>query len=702
VLVDPKPFRTARRHMDAVPMAKWGAILASLATALLFVSQLPVIYLTIDHLVWKGAIPSYEELPPSRQKAFRAEWESRLASNEAVRGALARLGPTDTEWESRWQASVYEKLRGRIGPEAANAYLVLPAEGTGDRGHLTGNRLGILSLVAREQSVLKADVISWLARTMPWTWQPDAVANTTYLSGLFAVIALILLLHGFGMLTAEYFAAEVSLEVGMRLRRTLYAHATRLGLLTVKSSAAREAADLFTAKVETIQDGIRAWLRSNIAAPAMFLLLLVKLLATNLELTLCFLVAGALVWLVLGQYAARFARDGRFAARRTEARMAQMRESLSLLHLVKSYLMDRFSQTRLERQLTDYTRAEWRRLRGLALSRPALVSVVALTAVAVLYLAGRGVLLGHISLASLAVKILAFVFLAAAVRSWIAGRIRIRKAGEAAAAVAEFLDRRVDPGQAIDAEFLQPLRKKLEVVEASLRESGTGRMLLDGVSFAVPSGSRIAVVASDADEGRALLSLFGRFVEPTGGEVRIDGKNVRWVTLESLRTQVALISQPLTVFTDTVTNNIGCGDPSFPPPQVINAAKLAHAHQFVQRLPYGYETIVGDGGYALRPGEKLRIALARALLRDPSLIVVEEPSEAMDVDSQTLLDDTFERARGGRTLLFLTHREAVLRHADHVLVLHKGQIVAAGRHEDLMNTSELYRRLVFKELAASA
>lgn len=700
-----KAFHTALGQMDSVPRAKWGAIFASLASAVLFVMLLPLVYLTIDHLFWRGRIPAFSELSHSRQDTFRTEWDNQLSYNDEIRATLTKLQeahgaadvPTAAVWEWRWQSAVHRKLLDRVGSEAANAYL-------DEHGQLTGNRVGMLSLLARERTRAGSNAIAWLARTMPLTWQPHSMqsANMNYLTGLFLVAVFVVLLHGLSVLAADYCAAEASLEVGTRVRRNLYAHSTRLGILSIRSSAAVEAADLFTNKVESIQDGVRAWLRANIAGMVTIVLLLALLFAANAELTLSFVVAGLLVWLVLGQYAARYAREGRLAARRSEARMGQMRESLNLLQLVKSYLMDRFSQTRLERQLTDYSRAEWCRLRGLALSRPALASSIALVAVGVLYLAGRSVLYGNLSVAGLALKIVGIVFLVGAVRSWIAGRVRIRKAEDAAAAVAEFLDRRADAGQAIDAKFLQPLRKKLEVVEVSVREPGSGRMLLDGVSFAVPAGSRVAVVASDIEEGRALLSLFGRFIETSGGEVRFDGENIRWVTLESLRTQVALVAQPLTVFTDTVTNNIGCGDPSFPPPQVIDAAKLSHAHQFVQRLPFGYETIVGNGGYALRPGEKLRIALARALLRDPSLIVVEEPAEAMDIDSQTLLDDTFERAKTGRTIIFLSHRERVLRDAGHVIVLHKSQVVAAGRHDDLMESSDLYRRLVFKELAVGA
>ncbi|CAN5616111.1 N/A [soil metagenome] len=689
--MDANSFRTFRRHMNAVPLARWGASLASLASAVFFVLLLPLVFLTVDHLIWKGVIPPYSGLTPSRQQSFREEWQGG--------NSLKQFVETGEMWEQHWQRSIVNKLRDHVGPEAAETYANVTSEGSLEH---TGHRVGMLSLIARERSTWSSNLYCTLARWFPITWHgPDA--NTAYMTVLFLAAVILLLLHTLCILAAEYWAAEASLEVGTKMRRTIYAHATRLGQLTAKPQAAREAADLFTNKVETVQDGVRAWLRAGLWAPTAIVLLLILLLTINPGLTLCFLFAGSLVWLVLGQYAARFAREGRVASRRSEARMAQMRESVHYLQLVKSYLMDRFSQTRLERQLTDYSRAEWKRLRGVALSRPLFFSVSTLTAVGVLYLAGRTVLAGQLSMAGLTMKVVAIVFLVVALRAWIAARIRLRRAQSASLTIAEFLDRRVDPGQAIDAEFLQPMKKKLDVVEASVRESGTGRMLLENVSFSVPAGSRVAVIASDDAERRALIALLGRFVETTGGEVRIDGKNVRWVTLESLRTQVALVAQPHTIFTDTVANNIGCGDAGFSPPQIIEAAKLAHAHQFVQKLQFGYETLIGDGGTSLRPGEKLRLGLARALLRDPSLVVVDEPREVMDADSQDLLDDTYERvAVSGRTFLFFTQRESILKRADHVIVIHNGTVALAGLHENLMDGSDLYRRLVFKEMLVTA
>jgi ATP-binding cassette subfamily B protein len=187
-----------------------------------------------------------------------------------------------------------------------------------------------------------------------------------------------------------------------------------------------------------------------------------------------------------------------------------------------------------------------------------------------------------------------------------------------------------------------------------------------------------------------------RFVEPTAGDIKADGKNLRWVTVDSLRTQLAYVAEDSLTMTDTVTNNIGCGDPGFGLPQVMEAAKVAHAHQFVQRLPYGYETLVGGPGYALTAGQQYRIALARAILRDPSVLIVEEPAASLDADTEALVEDTFARIRPGRTIIQLARRESTLRAADTVYVLERGRVVATGTHDSLMKSSDVYRRLGYR------
>jgi ATP-binding cassette subfamily B protein len=703
--VNTNPFRSARNYLRFRPAAKWGAVLCSAAAAICLVLLFPILYLFVDLLDGYGRVPGFASLPPASQAAFQEEWDNRLAADQAVTDALGNIQPDGRgEWARRWEAATYVTLARRVGPEAAEAYLPLTGTEAVDLPRARDRQLGILGTVVRERNRWTGNVLGWIASWNPWTWRPgaDGSANIPYLTGLFLIALALLLARGVLLNVSAHLSTAATVEAGTRLRRVLYSHSYRLTSVAVRPDAREEAADLLTRRVEQIQEGLAAWLTGSVRGMVITILLLLVLLAVHFWLTLSLLLLAGAVWLVVGQVAAWFRRDARRAARRIEARLGTVRESVTLALLVKSYLMERYSKSRFERHLADLARSAWRRARGEAFSRPTLVAVVSLAGAAMLYLAGRVVLAGEMSVAGLAVKAAAIATLFFALNRWIAAQVRIARAREAAADVFEFLDRRGETGQPIDAEFLQPMTRKLELVGVSLREPGTGRMILEDVSLTIPAGTKAAVVYTDPAEARALAHVMTRFQEPTAGEVRFDGKNVRWVTYESLRAQVALVLEDALTFTDTAANNIGCGDPGFTLPQVIEAAKTAHAHQFIQRLPYGYETLIGDGGASLRPGERFRIALARAVLRDPSLIIIEEPAEPLDPDSLVLIDDAITRIRHGRTLLFLARRPSTVKTADEVFVLHNGRLKAGGSHDELIHASELYRLLHFKQSLTSA
>jgi ATP-binding cassette subfamily B protein len=368
-----------------------------------------------------------------------------------------------------------------------------------------------------------------------------------------------------------------------------------------------------------------------------------------------------------------------------------------LMRLVKVYLMEAFNQARVERQLARYAAGQLRRFRGEALYRPLLVFLGLLAAVVLLFVAGLVVLNGELGVTSAIVMTTALASLYLPLVHWLDSRRLMRRARGSAVVLFEFLDRPGGVGQVVEAEFLAPLAKRLEFENVSLKEPGTGRRLLQGVNLTIQGGQRVAVVGPDDMEKHALVYLIPRFLDPTGGEIRFDGKNLRWVTLDSLRAQIAIVLQHNLVFNDTVANNIGCGDKSYTLPQIIEAAKVAHAHQFIQKLPQGYETPIGEMGHALRIGEQFRIALARAILRDPALLIIEEPVTPLDDDTKSLLDDTFARVLPGRTAIFLPHRLSTIRNCDQVFLLYNGKVEAAGEHRDLLSQSELYRHLQYLE-----
>jgi ABC-type multidrug transport system fused ATPase/permease subunit len=291
----------------------------------------------------------------------------------------------------------------------------------------------------------------------------------------------------------------------------------------------------------------------------------------------------------------------------------------------------------------------------------------------------------------------ALVSLYQPVEKWLEARRIIRRGRESAVHVFKFLERRGEVGQVVGAEFLPPLARQIEFDNVSLREPGSGRMLLEDVSLTIPAGKRIGLIGADDLEKHALVYLIPRLLDPTTGEIRIDQHNLRWVTLDSLRAQTGTVLMHNLVFHDTVANNIGCGDNAYTLGQIIEAAKVAHAHHFIQKLPQGYETPIGELGHSLSTSEQFRIALARAILRDPALLVIEEPEDALDEDTKALLDDTWSRVLPGRTVIFLPHRISTIRSCDVLFLMHKGRVVASGVHKELLAQNPLYRHLHYLE-----
>jgi ATP-binding cassette subfamily B protein len=351
----------------------------------------------------------------------------------------------------------------------------------------------------------------------------------------------------------------------------------------------------------------------------------------------------------------------------------------------------------VERQLARYAGAQLRRQRGEAIYWPLLVFLGMLAALLLLFVAGLAILNQQLGVTSAIIMTAALVSLYLPLVTWLDNRRYLRRARDSAVVLFEFLDRPGGVGQVVEAEFLPALARQLEFDHVTLKEPGTGKKLLQGVTLTIQQGQRVALVGPDDMEKHALVYLIPRFLDPTAGEIRIDGKNLRWVTLDSLRAQIAMVLQHNLVFNDTVANNIGCGDKSYTLPQIIEAAKVAHAHQFIQKLPQGYETPIGELGQALRVSEQFRIALARAILRDPALLIIEEPATPLDDDTKSLLDDTFHRILPGRTVLFLPHRLSTIRNCDRIFLLYNGRVEASGDHRELLAQSELYRHLQYLE-----
>jgi ATP-binding cassette subfamily B protein len=664
-------------------------------------------------------LPDYGELSPRMQEAFRASWKKLPASDrggqlasvvgEERAGALAKADPAKLsadDWTLAWRSHLWTTLGQRSGAAVAYHYLQDRASRAGiaaapnpwlaDRG--------ILSLVVRSQfhgfDRTFVPVLGQLAALFPWTWDGgEAITPRFYYypTVLLVAAAILALLRALLMYVANSEAASATIEATNRLRRAVYHHAYRMATMSFRAIGTSEAVGVFTRQLEAVHEGIYTWLTVAYREPVKLALLLIFALLLNVWLSLAFICFALLVWLVGGQVAAYFRSRERAAMRRAAEHLALLNESITLMRLVKIYLMELFNQARVERQLADYGEAQMHRYRGEAFYRPVLIFLGTLAAIGLLYLAGLVVLSGRLGVARAIILATVLASMYWPLVNWLEHLRFMRRGRQAAIPLFKFLDRRGEISQVAGAEFVPPLGDQLELDNVSLREPGTGKVLLSNVSVTIRAGERVALVGPDEMEKQAFIYLIPRLMDPDSGEIRIDRHNLRWVTLDSLRAQIALVLQRNLVFNDTVANNIGCGDSSFTLPRIIEAAKVAHAHQFIQKLPQGYETVIGEMGHHLNTGELYRLALARGILRDPALLIIEEPTALLDDDTKSLLDDTYARVLPNRTVIFLPHRVSTIRSCDRVFLLHKGQIEAAGDHREMLAQSELYRHLQYLE-----
>jgi len=216
--------------------------------------------------------------------------------------------------------------------------------------------------------------------------------------------------------------------------------------------------------------------------------------------------------------------------------------------------------------------------------------------------------------------------------------------------------------------------------------------ILDGIDVTILRGETVALVGASGAGKTTIANLLPRFYDPNAGRILFDGHELRSVTLESLRKQIGLVTQETMLFNDTVRNNIAYGRSDVPMEKIVAAAKSAHAHEFIESLPDKYDTIVGERGARLSVGQRQRVTIARALLKDPPILVLDEATSALDSESEKLVQEALEILMKNRTSLVIAHRLSTVRRADRILVMEKGKVVETGTHRELLERDGIYAR----------
>lgn len=531
-----------------------------------------------------------------------------------------------------------------------------------------------------------------------WSWLRPLCAALPVLattSGALSVLVSLTLLAMVGLSYARtrsrVNAARSARAMATWLRGAIHRQTLRLGPSDLTGQRYQNALKLFTDDTETLREALTQW-RWRLVSSACFLpLLCLSVLAIDVRLGLECLIPTAACWFVYRYERQQGTKKRQVAEAHAETEVRFLAEALKQTRLVRGYNMEDFEQTLFQRHLdrmVDETRTG-RRLERAALSTARFVTWAGLTLILLLISLRVISDAAPLPLSCAVAMATALWLFAVELNSWdrlAQLRNELEVVGDR---IYRYLDEIPEVGQAVGAKFIEPVSKSI-ILEA-VHYQQLGHQILRGVDLRIEAHTEIALVSLDPLLPRAVAYLLPRFIEPTRGRVLFDGEDIAWGTLESIRTETLYIGADDPTLSGTVLDNLICGDSRYSVQDAIEAAKLVHAHKFISQLPQGYETMLGEHGEQLDVGAAFRLGLARAALRDPAVMIIEEPWVLLDDDAKALIDDAYQRLSVNRTLIYLPGRLTTSRRCDQVVMLHDGLVEGVGSHQELAKASELYR-----------
>ncbi len=378
-----------------------------------------------------------------------------------------------------------------------------------------------------------------------------------------------------------------------------------------------------------------------------------------------------------------------------------LEQAIQGIRVVKAYGMEAYETSRVHSLVDDLQDLTYKAARVRSASSPIMEALGGIAITVVILYGGSRVIHGHTTPGAFFSFITALMLAYRPLKSLAALNTNLQQGLAAAARTFEVLDA---PAAIVD----RPGAADLVVREGAVRLEGVfftydgAKAVLDGVDLEVPGGKTVALVGASGAGKSTILNLLPRFYEVTDGSVSIDGQDVRQVTLASLRAKMALVSQEITLFDETVRANLAYGRVGATDVEIEAAARAAAAHDFIMSLPYGYDTMVGERGLSLSGGQRQRLAIARAMLKNAPILLLDEATSALDTESERQVQAALERLMRGRTTIVVAHRLSTVVNAHLIHVLDRGRVVESGDHAELLSTNGAYARLYAMQFAEEA